>query len=90
MREENVAADPRKRWTRRRLRSAVRAAGTIDALDTPKETRARNKTMRAAVFVAKDQINIREVPVPTPGPNQALVKVTLTTICGTDVDSRWP
>ena len=44
-----------------------------------------NKTMRAAVFVAKDQIKIREVPVPTPGPNQALVKVTLTTICGTDV-----
>jgi alcohol dehydrogenase len=42
-------------------------------------------TMRAAVFLGKGRIEIREVPRPEPGPGQALVKVTLTTICGTDV-----
>lgn len=42
-------------------------------------------TMRAAVFVGKGQIKIREVPRPEPGPGQALIRTTLTTICGTDV-----
>lgn len=42
-------------------------------------------TMRAAVFLGKNQIRIREVPKPKPGPGEALVKITLTTICGTDV-----
>jgi alcohol dehydrogenase len=42
-------------------------------------------TMRAAVFVDKGKIELREVPKPVPGPGQALMKVTLTTICGTDV-----
>ena len=42
-------------------------------------------TMQAAVFVKKGQIELREVPKPEPGPGQALLKVTLTTICGTDV-----
>jgi threonine dehydrogenase-like Zn-dependent dehydrogenase len=42
-------------------------------------------TMRAAVFVEKGKIAVREVPKPVPGPGQALMKVTLTTICGTDV-----
>jgi alcohol dehydrogenase len=42
-------------------------------------------TMRAAVFERQGKIAIREVPKPTPGPGQALVRVTLTTICGTDV-----
>ena len=42
-------------------------------------------TMRAAVFEGKGKITIREVPRPVPGVGEALVKVTLTTICGTDV-----
>lgn len=42
-------------------------------------------TMQAAVFVEKGKIQLREVPKPVPGPGQALLKVTLTTICGTDV-----
>jgi len=42
-------------------------------------------TMRAAVFEHQGKISIREVPKPEPGPGQALIRVTLTTICGTDV-----
>jgi threonine dehydrogenase-like Zn-dependent dehydrogenase len=42
-------------------------------------------TMRAAVFEGKNRIALREVPKPTPGPGEALIRVTLTTICGTDV-----
>jgi alcohol dehydrogenase len=42
-------------------------------------------TMKAAVFLGKGQIKIREVPRPEPKPNEALVKIALTTICGTDV-----
>jgi threonine dehydrogenase-like Zn-dependent dehydrogenase len=42
-------------------------------------------TMKAAVFVERGKIQLREVPRPTPGPGQVLMKVSLTTICGTDV-----
>ncbi len=42
-------------------------------------------TMQAAVFVGKGRIELREVPRPKPGPGEALLRVTLTTICGTDV-----
>jgi threonine dehydrogenase-like Zn-dependent dehydrogenase len=41
--------------------------------------------MRAAVFLGKGEIKIREVTRPEPGPGQALIRITLTTICGTDV-----
>jgi alcohol dehydrogenase len=43
------------------------------------------ETMRAAVFLGKGRIELREVPRPEPGQGEALVKVTQTTICGTDV-----
>jgi alcohol dehydrogenase len=43
------------------------------------------ETMRAAVFQGKGRIGLREVPRPAPGVGEALIKVTLTTICGTDV-----
>jgi alcohol dehydrogenase len=43
------------------------------------------KTMRAAVFVESGRIELQERAVPTPGPGEALVKITTTTICGTDV-----
>ena len=42
-------------------------------------------TMRANVFRDVMRFGIEEVPVPTPGPGEALIRVTLTTICGTDV-----
>ena len=40
--------------------------------------------MKAAIFDNK-QIKIREVPTPEPRAGEALIKITLTTICGTDV-----
>jgi threonine dehydrogenase-like Zn-dependent dehydrogenase len=42
-------------------------------------------TMRANVFVAPNQIEIREVPKPRAGPGEAIIRLTLTTICGTDL-----
>lgn len=55
------------------------------ALTTRAERGEAMKTMRAAVFVERGKIELREVPIPVPGPGEALVRVTLTTICGTDV-----
>ncbi len=43
------------------------------------------KTMKAAVFVKPGKIILDEKPVPHVGPGDALVRVTTTTICGTDV-----
>ena len=42
-------------------------------------------TMRAAVFEKKGSIKLREVPRPRPRHGEVLLRVTLTTICGTDV-----
>jgi threonine dehydrogenase-like Zn-dependent dehydrogenase len=41
--------------------------------------------MKAAVFVEPGKIILDEKPVPEIGPGEALVKITTTTICGTDV-----
>jgi len=41
--------------------------------------------MKAAVFVAPGRIDLVDKPIPDVGPNDALVKITTTTICGTDV-----
>ncbi len=41
--------------------------------------------MKAAVFVKPGKIELQERPIPTVGPTDALIKVTTTTICGTDV-----
>ncbi len=43
------------------------------------------KTMKAAVFVEPGRIVLGEKPVPTVGAEEVLLKVTTTTICGTDV-----
>lgn len=42
-------------------------------------------TMRAAVFVEKNRIVLDDKPIPEVGPLDALVRITTTTICGTDV-----
>jgi alcohol dehydrogenase len=41
--------------------------------------------VKAAVFVKPGKITIQDKPVPKVGPTDALIKVTTTTICGTDV-----
>jgi alcohol dehydrogenase len=43
------------------------------------------KTMKAAVFVEPGRIALDERPIPDVGPLDALIRVTTTTICGTDV-----
>jgi threonine dehydrogenase-like Zn-dependent dehydrogenase len=42
-------------------------------------------SMRAVVFVEPGKLEVRDVPRPTAGPGDAVIRVTLTTICGTDV-----
>ena len=49
------------------------------------EAAALPNTMRAAVFEGPGRIVLEERPVPKVGPTDALIRVTLTTICGTDV-----
>ncbi len=41
--------------------------------------------MKAAVFVERGRIALQEKPIPDIGPLDALMRVTTTTICGTDV-----
>ena len=43
------------------------------------------RTMKAAVFVGPGRIQLQERPVPTVGATDALIRLTTTTICGTDV-----
>lgn len=42
-------------------------------------------TMKAAAFIEKGRIEIVEKKIPEVSPNDALVRITTTTICGTDV-----
>jgi threonine dehydrogenase-like Zn-dependent dehydrogenase len=43
------------------------------------------KTMQAVVFKGKDRIAVEDVPRPRPRAGEALIRITATTICGTDV-----
>jgi 2-desacetyl-2-hydroxyethyl bacteriochlorophyllide A dehydrogenase len=46
---------------------------------------SKTKTMKALVFRGPNQIGIEKVQIPRPGYGEAVIRVTLTTICGTDV-----
>ena len=49
--------------------------------------------MQAAVFHGINDLRLESVPMPTAGPGEAIVRVTMTTICGTDVHilkGEWP
>ena len=52
---------------------------------TPVAPRPRSRTMKAAVFLGPGRIVLEEKPIPRIGPRDALLRVTTTTICGTDV-----
>ena len=41
--------------------------------------------MKAAIFVEPGRIELADKPMPDVGPNDALMRITTTTICGTDV-----
>lgn len=41
--------------------------------------------MKSAIFVEPGRIVLEDKPIPDPGPLDALVRITTTTICGTDV-----
>lgn len=41
--------------------------------------------MKAAVFVEPGRVEVVDKPIPDVGPNDSLIKITTTTICGTDV-----
>jgi alcohol dehydrogenase len=41
--------------------------------------------MKAAVFIEKDRIVLEEKPIPSPNPGEVLLRISTTTICGTDI-----
>lgn len=49
------------------------------------ESRRLRPTMKALVFRGQNKIALDKRPVPKAGPGEAVIRVTLTTICGTDV-----
>jgi alcohol dehydrogenase len=59
-------------------------------MPTPSEARPRElpragTTMRAAVLHAPGDLRLDEVPRPAAGPGEAVLRITMTTICGTDL-----
>jgi len=57
---------------------------TLPDVTQRKKTIGRG-AMKALVFEAPGQINLREVSIPKPGYGEVVIQVTLTTICGTDL-----
>ena len=53
--------------------------------DTHDQQATPAQTMRATVFHGKDDIRLETVPLPHPGPGDVVIRITLTTICGTDL-----
>ncbi len=58
---------------------------TTDIMPENRAASTGDESMRAAVFQGAGEIRLEERPVPECGPNDAIVRVRLTTICGTDV-----
>src|SRR5680860_793930 len=55
------------------------------AIALPKRRAVMAQKMKAAVFVEPGRIVLEDKPVPEIGPLDALLRITTTTICGTDV-----
>src|SRR5512140_2005176 len=51
----------------------------------PNEEDQTMQTMKANVFRGPNKIGIEEVPRPSAGVGEAVIRITLTTICGTDL-----
>jgi len=55
------------------------------SLEILSDPRPVTSTMRALVFHGPNQIGLQTVPVPRAGIGEAVIRITLTTICGTDL-----
>ena len=42
-------------------------------------------TMKAVFYSGKDEVEVRQAECPTPGPGEALIRVSYAGICGTDL-----
>src|SRR5246127_1644731 len=71
------------------LRRRMIMTGKLGTLVQPTETGSQllrsADTMRALVFRGPNDIAVEHVPTPKPGVGEAVIRITLTTICGTDV-----
>ena len=54
-------------------------------IETPAAASVKPGFMKALVFHGPHNIRLEEHSIPKPGPGEAVIRVTLTTICGTDV-----
>lgn len=54
-------------------------------IEMPRNAEVKTATMRAVVFHGKDDYRLEQVPKPAPAAGEALLRITLTTICGTDL-----
>ena len=46
---------------------------------------SKDSTMKAAVMRGKQKMVVEDIPTPEPGPNQVLVKIRYSALCGSDV-----
>lgn len=53
--------------------------------ELPQQDRKSTETMRALVFHSPNNISIERMPIPRAGVGEAVIKITLTTVCGTDL-----
>src|ERR1700721_769307 len=60
-------------------------ATMLTATSSSEVEKKSSTTMKALVFHGTNQIAVESVPIPRPGPGEAVIRVTLTTICGTDL-----
>ncbi len=65
--------------------SETMTATTLEPTAADKRPRSAKKSMKAAVFHGAGDLRVEEVPRPSAGPGEAVIRVTLTTICGTDL-----
>ena len=52
---------------------------------TLQESKNTVSTMKALVFRGPNRIGIEELPIPRPASGEVVIRITLTTICGTDL-----
>src|ERR1700676_527407 len=57
----------------------------MQSVEANVEQRTTTMKMKAAVFVKPGRIVLDEKPIPDIGPLDALIRITTTTICGTDI-----